>query len=609
VVGSAREPELAGVFFARLFGSDTPWPQRTELELALPEGLDHARVSRVDGGLEARIARGTDLPIVVHARGEVPEEVVLHFGSGSESVLGAGSDGTFRTLLRSCRENLTLWASGGDDETTDKLFVVVLDPPEVAALAVRIDPPTYSGLAPRVEFDRDVQVLAGSQLAISILAQPEDASGGVRLLPADTLVALAPRPFPPRENGAAGRQGLGFEIAAAQSLRYRFELRDSTGLTDPDPGLFAVEVLADDRPQIDLFAPGRLDVETIAGGALRLSLRVMDDFGVACASWRSRSLGQTETSSEWHAFELRSAPMPMRGDEAQRGVAVVGSTRVEVASLAPSGVTATEGDLFELDFQALDTRPALADGTPDPAGMASSAPVRLRVVSDDEFLRRLQDRLSRIRVQAAELDELLRRQSVRTRDALAALERDEAGTNASEISSVQIGERRVESDAEGLTRELAGAVETLLYSRIEEKSGALLEALDVELASANGKGFPAQAWAAFSEGLRSGRLLAQGLSGQLTGVFDLALRISSDELPAATEALDRAARRTDAGEIHAELTAASEREATAQKHLAELLDRLAEWDNFQSILSLTRDILNRQKSVRDKTLHMSGDRK
>ena len=41
---------------------------------------------------------------------------------------------------------------------------------------------------------------------------------------------------------------------------------------------------------------------------------------------------------------------------------------------------------------------------------------------------------------------------------------------------------------------------------------------------------------------------------------------------------------------------------------AQLLDRLAEWDNFQSILTLTRDILGRQKSIRDKTADMTGNR-
>ena len=32
-----------------------------------------------------------------------------------------------------------------------------------------------------------------------------------------------------------------------------------------------------------------------------------------------------------------------------------------------------------------------------------------------------------------------------------------------------------------------------------------------------------------------------------------------------------------------------------------LLTRLGEWDNFQSVLTLTRDIIKRQRNVRERT--------
>jgi hypothetical protein len=46
----------------------------------------------------------------------------------------------------------------------------------------------------------------------------------------------------------------------------------------------------------------------------------------------------------------------------------------------------------------------------------------------------------------------------------------------------------------------------------------------------------------------------------------------------------------------------------AQKQIEELLGRLAEWDNFQSVLSLTRDILNRQKNLRERTKDAAGEK-
>ncbi len=322
-------------------------------------------------------------------------------------------------------------------------------------------------------------------------------------------------------------------------------------------------------------------------------------------AWRSRLVAREVENSPWRPLETREVVLPLRGDEVQRGSAVATSMRLDVSALSPSGVAPVEGDLFEFEVRALDTRPASADGEADPAGVGTSPAARVRIVSVDEFLRRLQDRLAKIRVQVAELDELMRRQIVRSRDALAALERESTEEPSRDVSSLLVGDRRIQGDADALTRELAAGLEGVLYARIEEKSGALLEALDAELARATGKGFPLEAWRGLAEGVRAGRLGAQGLAGQLAGLFELGLAISSEDLPQAVAALDRGSRRTDLGEIHAELTVALGREVAAQERLTQLLDKLAEWDNFQSILSLTRDILNRQKSVRDKTVNMS----
>jgi hypothetical protein len=40
----------------------------------------------------------------------------------------------------------------------------------------------------------------------------------------------------------------------------------------------------------------------------------------------------------------------------------------------------------------------------------------------------------------------------------------------------------------------------------------------------------------------------------------------------------------------------------------DLLDELAEWDNFQNILALTRDILNRQKALRERTQRYASEK-
>jgi hypothetical protein len=45
-----------------------------------------------------------------------------------------------------------------------------------------------------------------------------------------------------------------------------------------------------------------------------------------------------------------------------------------------------------------------------------------------------------------------------------------------------------------------------------------------------------------------------------------------------------------------------------EKRVEALLAELAEWDNFQNVLTLARDILNRQKALRDRTLQFEKER-
>lgn len=608
--GSLLGGETSAIFFQRLIGKDVPWPQRTRLELIVADPARPGEFLRSEDELSVRIARGVDLPISVRALGEIPEEVLLHFKDGGDAALTSATDGEFRTLLRSCQEDLELYATGGDDEDRKPLLKVeVLDPPDIAALAVEVTPPAYVGLAARTEFDRDVQVLAGSKLSIRVIPTPADAIGSVRVLPADLVFELTPTTFPLREGESEPRAALGFELVAESSLRYRFELRAPSGLTDPDPGLFSVEVRSDERPEIELVSPARLEVETLQSGALRLSARALDDLGIHSLAWRSRAMGGEQRNSDWIELALQDAALPLRGDEAPRGVAVFGTSRIEVASLAATGSAVALGDLFEVELRAIDTRPAV-DGAPDPKGIGASSPVRLRVIGEDEFLRRLQDRLARARGEVAALDELLRTQAQRTRDVLQSLE-SASGQSASnaELAAALAGERRVLGDCEALVREFAGALEGVLYARIDDKAGAWLDALDAELAKSTQKGFPLEAWKRFAETVRTSRLTSNGLSGQLGGLFELALLVSTEDLAEAASALDRAGRRTDVAAVREELEMASVRERSAQERVSQLLDKLAEWDNFQSILTLTRDILGRQKSIRDKTAEMTGARK
>jgi hypothetical protein len=433
----------------------------------------------------------------------------------------------------------------------------------------------------------------------------------------------APFPAPPAEPGAAPEEppaGLVCELEPQQSLRYRFELVDDTGLPNPDPGLFAVDLVEDRVPEVEILSPGRGEQDTVVGGAIALRARAEDDFGLTRLTWQATASDGTPTAQEDLAFE---AAAPAAG-EAARGARRVGAAGVarrlfsvvELAGLsaapqgsqttaAPDAASALEGQQFELVVSATDNR------EPE-ARVGRSAPVRVRVVSVDEFLRRIQDRLARIQTSVGELGELQLDRRRRTLDLIASLESDEPSLSAevAEVAALLTGQRRVLGDARAIERELAAIAEAVIYARVDERAGPLLSFVDPLLAEGDARGFRAEPWRALVDAHAAGQLGASGLAGKLVEIVGTSLDIGETLCVQAVDAVDRA---RDAGEpleiglVHEELTLASERQAEVLARIELLLELLAEWDNFQSVLSLTRDILNRQKNLSEQTRQYAKD--
>jgi hypothetical protein len=165
----------------------------------------------------------------------------------------------------------------------------------------------------------------------------------------------------------------------------------------------------------------------------------------------------------------------------------------------------------------------------------------------------------------------------------------------------------VQGDARTLTRELTALVEALLYSRIDERSQGALEQIDARLSQSVLRGFDAQPWRDLAEARRSGALSAGAFAAKLVEISGVALEISEDHARGAVEGLDAAARAEQLRELSQALeTARNELNACVQK-LGQLSDLLAEWDNFQTVLNLTRDILGGQKTLNERTRQYAKD--
>ncbi|MFT7668813.1 MAG: hypothetical protein ACI8X5_001512 [Planctomycetota bacterium] len=590
------QADAARIFFARISGGPTPWPQHTHLIVEIPlAGELHSSRDL----LELSIARGNDLPVIVRSEGRIPDDVQINFEGGHEALLGSAGRGVFRTLLRSVQEDMVFSISGGDDQDgTPTVRIRVLQPPDISAIAIQIVPPAYSGLPERVELDRDVRVLANSKISIFMVPDPASASGIVRLLPRDQVHELEERSFPTLDAANAlveTRQSLAFDLVAQESLRYRFELQDSTGLTNPDPGLFGIEVQIDRAPEIELLSPSRGEVESVIGGSLPLKVLAYDDFAVNAMSWSSIATSGETPIATVHELEASTPIHAERSGEQDRAHSTMyAARRIEVAELFGSA-TPAEGEVFQIEVSATDNR--------EPSSQESrSAPVRLRIISTSEFLRRIQDRLSRVRGKVEALAALMQDKQGYTHDLVASLESDEpGGADTSAITTALSGARRVSGDAKALSREVASIAEALLYSRVDDRAELMLSQLERGSLALADRNFHAAPWIELCDLQRQGKLGKADFADKLVEIVGLALDISEVDSQSAIDGLRRSQDLFDISAQHETLLQVADVQSEARSKVEKLLALLSEWDSYQSLMAATRELLSAQKNQLDRT--------
>jgi hypothetical protein len=393
-------------------------------------------------------------------------------------------------------------------------------------------------------------------------------------------------------------------MKAQLSLRVSFDLLDGSGLPNPDPGLHALSVIEDRRPEVFLLAPSRAEVDVVAGGAVPLHVRLEDDFAIADVRWDLRSA----TDPDQTLSEGSLTPRPVPRDLSSLGSASrdrqVARTRLEVNELSPDD-TPPAGSRWTLQVVARDNREPQA-------GSSQSAPVHLRVVTGDEYLRNVKDQLARAGERAGTVYEQGRSQLASLQSMLASLEQITGDTSPPDeqpdFSSLLHGAKRLEGDARALARDLAQVTEGLLYARIDERATALLDGLDQRRANQTERGFPTQAWAGLHKAHIAGDLGQAQLAGDLLEMVGLALEVSEELGAQAVSHLQEARDEPKPAQVLDHVEAALRAQVEVQATLDRLLGKLGEWDNFQSVLTLTRDILNHQKSLKQRTQRFAEDK-
>ncbi len=598
------QPAMASIFGQRLLGQNVAWPRATTLTVDVPSGVGALDVQRpsVDR-IHVRAARGSDVPLVVMAEGVVPEVITLKFASGAAIDLSPTGKDTFRTILPSVQEDTELRVYGGDDQRgAQTVAVEVLQPSDLTSLAFEITPPAYSELPTRTERDTAVSVLAGSTVTIIARTDPDNATGLARTFPNDEEIALAREPFPVIEEAPAGGEtpapvtGLSFQRTVHESLRFRLELTDDTGLSNPDPALFGIEVVPDRRPELVTLEPGRAEVETIAGGAIPLRVLVRDDFGLNAFRYEIRDV-TTDVVLRTEPLPLAAAPGALEGQGRSVRAAGVGSALLEVNGLRPEG-TMDEGQVVTLQTFVTDAR------EPEP-NETRSAPIRIRVVSTDEFLRRQRDGLGRAAEDVGRIGSRLATTITRMDEFTIAMDGDDPeAPESNDVTGLLNSVRRMQGDLTSVGRDLSGLAASMIYSRMDERSGALESRLLELTAATTDRSFQADIWRTIHQESAAGQLGAPERAGELVRLVSMALTAENQRCGALLGALEVVAAASDAEQplvaSRAALKDAGERARELRQAIESLMNDLGEWDNMQAIISLTRDIANRQKNILEK---------
>lgn len=610
----------AAVFLERLAGFKTEFPQRTRLDLDVPARGTNVRVQRNGDVLTVRVARGSDFTVRAIAEGVAPPLVELVTDEGRRIPMGQTGPAEYVARFHAVKEDFRFHAEGGDDrDGLPRVVVETVIPPSVTKIRVKVTPPAYSGQPPFEHDGGSIEALAGSRAEIFVET--------------NVPVRVAKLRYRGTEEGVEFRSGeyredaplplttkLAAEITVEKNARYSVELEDDEGLRNPDPGSYSIVALTDRAPEVKLQCPTRTEVDLAPGGSLAIQARATDDFGVVSMQLKLRADSRS-------AFTARELPLTMASGEllesapasGARGTrTAVARARIDVPSLrvavvradgAPSGEERppAERDIVEFFVEAQDTR------APKP-GTGETLHVRAIVLSPSEILKRITERLSRARDTVQSLLDIQLERKKRVAELIAALSAGDAaapaggaarqGVHRSSLTSILVGQNRVTTDSRVLTREFFESVESAASNRLDRTGEAVAAALDslrISTPAAAEDPYSPEVAKALVERIRSGTLGSPEFLGKLAEMLHESARIATEHAPGAALGLDAAMLAFDTRPTLEALERTLALQDAAIQSLERLLGMLAEWSNFQDVITLTKEILDQQKTLEART--------
>jgi hypothetical protein len=467
-------------------------------------------------------------------------------GQQSALAMRRSADGTFESTIDSVTGDLTYWFEAGDDSTVAAPYTLrAVRRPEVMEAVVSVHAPAYAGDRPPRQQDlRDGPIAAplASEVVVDVqFSKPLSTNqpAGLRFEDGDLL---------PGTLLGEDRRRLRTSLIVEGDARFSIFAVDDDGMSNRTGELHTLRLQPDAPPVVTIVEPRSL-VELTPSGVLRLVARVEDDYGVT-------------------ALDL----MTRRGDAPEERSAMLTDNLIEAEAIAGQPVSATAEHEWSLARLGLSPGDAVQyqliardNFTLDGAGgqQGASAVMRIKVISEVEFDIRIRDDLAMLetRIRQAALDQ---------RDLLDQV----TGLVSDEVPPEPLSGQEREKAA------TAAAQQVRLTRRVAELAERF-EAITRRMADNNaGDEETRRQTASATDALRA-------LAGGAMTTAGVQLDDAVDQLVADTQQ-----QRLKDG-------AAAQQQAI--DGLQQLVRTMTQWGDYQGVVTRTRDILDRQRAVRNKT--------
>lgn len=589
---AALRPDLAGIFAARLVGKDVRWPQRIFLRVEFPGAADHFAVTRDEGGapISVRIARGASLPVMVRAKGEVPRYVELLTESEVDGRTGSlqltpTAGGEWVGRFRNVRQPFVFRAHDGDtNDDSRELPVEVFTPPGVSSVTAELSFPGYTGLAPRREDRGDVEAPVGTGVRLEIGTNGDVTAGRLEFdngAPAVPLVAV---------DAVAGIWSATFDVV--ESLAYTIHLEAENGFKNLDPVTYAVIAVKDRAPTVRVLEPARAHIEVTAEGLVPIRVIVDDDFGIRTLGLSMNAFG-VETA---RSFDLLADEAP--DAELRRKVVYAHLDLPKLAFDHEDGARASQvGDTYTYEIRVTDNRES-AEG-PNETLVAER---RVDVVSQNEKMRLLTERQIRMKDEVQQLRALQVEKTDRLNEILIDYEatEGEASPQADELAAAEIGQAQITNRATRLCRDFVDVYEDYLLNRIDRSAAAerLIPLLvEQKRGSTQIDGFDFGLYRPIVVAYQAGGYGQLDVLGRLLEMVACILDVAELHSPRAGVAVGDARLVVDGRERPDGIRMALQHQRKVLERLDVLLEKMDEWEDFQEILTLFRDLLEDQRDL------------